>query len=346
MTRRRRNTRTVELTLNFLKGKRWLHPCCWKFQPDLNIQPSHWNDQTEWLGGRRNPRWPPMVPPKGRRSGGKFHFCLAAPPASLWCLFGCAAPGRMCGPLPPMEKAVVNKTQPVVHSLKCLSVEAADDPSRSANCSAIPLFAPRSFALFGLLAGPPTPSKWARVSEAAVTAAAAAYKINKTGHTRRLRIVFCPPPLPPDPSGNNRNDPFGPQIFACSTKWLQGRDMLMICPDRTDLQRFESVSCLPLGADQLRLAGIGLEFTQQLPRFVQGESTVCCSFLFLNWIILLCVQPIGALNPSRKMYFEERYSNWEHDSVPPFHYGTHYSTAAFTLNWLLRIVSRRFSFIN
>jgi hypothetical protein len=45
------------------------------------------------------------------------------------------------------------------------------------------------------------------------------------------------------------------------------------------------------------------------------------------------------------MYFEERYSNWEHDSVPPFHYGTHYSTAAFTLNWLLRIVSR-FSFIN
>jgi hypothetical protein len=118
----------------------------------------------------------------------------------------------------------------------------------------------------------------------------------------------------------------------------------MICPDRTDLQRFESVSCLPLGSDQLRLAGIGFEFTQQLPRFVQGESThppACCRPTTES--SCFGVQPIGALNPSRKMYFEERYSNWEHDSVPPFHYGTHYSTAAFTLNWLLRIVSFSFA---
>lgn len=50
-------------------------------------------------------------------------------------------------------------------------------------------------------------------------------------------------------------------------------------------------------------------------------------------------KPIGALNPSRKEYFEERYANWEHESIPPFHYGTHYSTAAFSLNWLLRLVS-------
>nr|CAI5849660.1 unnamed protein product [Callosobruchus analis] len=32
-------------------------------------------------------------------------------------------------------------------------------------------------------------------------------------------------------------------------------------------------------------------------------------------------KPIGALNPSRRAYFEERYSTWEHDSIPPFHYG-------------------------
>ncbi|VDM49538.1 unnamed protein product, partial [Toxocara canis] len=32
-----------------------------------------------------------------------------------------------------------------------------------------------------------------------------------------------------------------------------------------------------------------------------------------------------------------RYSSWEHETVPPFHYGTHYSTQAFTLNWLLRV---------
>lgn len=52
-------------------------------------------------------------------------------------------------------------------------------------------------------------------------------------------------------------------------------------------------------------------------------------------------KPVGALNPSRKQYFEERYANWEHDSIPPFHYGTHYSTAAFTLNWLLRLVKKQ-----
>ena len=48
-------------------------------------------------------------------------------------------------------------------------------------------------------------------------------------------------------------------------------------------------------------------------------------------------KPVGALNPARKQYFEERYSTWEHDSIPPFHYGTHYSTGAFTLNWMLRV---------
>nr|XP_032522853.1 neurobeachin isoform X3 [Danaus plexippus plexippus] len=48
-------------------------------------------------------------------------------------------------------------------------------------------------------------------------------------------------------------------------------------------------------------------------------------------------KPIGALNPSRRAYFEDRYNTWEHESTPPFHYGTHYSTAAFVLNWLVRI---------
>lgn len=48
-------------------------------------------------------------------------------------------------------------------------------------------------------------------------------------------------------------------------------------------------------------------------------------------------KPIGALNPSRRAFFEERYNSWEHDQIPPFHYGTHYSTSAFTLNWLIRL---------
>ncbi|KAJ8028510.1 Neurobeachin [Holothuria leucospilota] len=48
-------------------------------------------------------------------------------------------------------------------------------------------------------------------------------------------------------------------------------------------------------------------------------------------------KPIGALNPSRKSFFQERYENWEDDKIPPFHYGTHYSTLGFTLAWLLRL---------
>ena len=57
------------------------------------------------------------------------------------------------------------------------------------------------------------------------------------------------------------------------------------------------------------------------------------------------LQPVGALNPTRKAFFEERYSTWDNDQIPPFHYGTHYSTAAFTLNWLLRLVRTPPSFI-
>lgn len=48
-------------------------------------------------------------------------------------------------------------------------------------------------------------------------------------------------------------------------------------------------------------------------------------------------KPIGALNPSRREYFEDRYESWDNDTIPPFHYGTHYSTSAFVLNWLIRI---------
>ncbi|PRD36671.1 UNVERIFIED_CONTAM: rg [Trichonephila clavipes] len=47
--------------------------------------------------------------------------------------------------------------------------------------------------------------------------------------------------------------------------------------------------------------------------------------------------PVGALNPSRKAFFEERYETWEHETIPPFHFGTHYSTSAFTLNWMVRV---------
>ncbi|CAI9734316.1 beige-like isoform X4 [Octopus vulgaris] len=57
-------------------------------------------------------------------------------------------------------------------------------------------------------------------------------------------------------------------------------------------------------------------------------------------------KPIGALNPARKKFFDERYATWEHEQIPPFHYGTHYSTAAFTLNWLIRLEPFTTLFLN
>lgn len=48
-------------------------------------------------------------------------------------------------------------------------------------------------------------------------------------------------------------------------------------------------------------------------------------------------KPIGALNQSRRNFYQDRYNNWDVPGIPPFHFGTHYSTAAFVLNWLVRI---------
>ncbi len=57
-------------------------------------------------------------------------------------------------------------------------------------------------------------------------------------------------------------------------------------------------------------------------------------------------KPIGALNPSRRQVFIDRYQNWDSDNVPAFHYGTHYSTAAFVLNWLIRMEPFTSIFLN
>ncbi|XP_067362694.1 neurobeachin isoform X2 [Channa argus] len=48
-------------------------------------------------------------------------------------------------------------------------------------------------------------------------------------------------------------------------------------------------------------------------------------------------KPVGALNPKRAAFYAERYETWEDDQTPPCHYSSHYSTAATTLHWLVRI---------
>lgn len=73
----------------------------------------------------------------------------------------------------------------------------------------------------------------------------------------------------------------------------------------------------------------------------QRNKLLISNPLFTYWpIILYRPQPIGALNPTRHAQFIERYASWdENDDIPPFHYGTHYSTSGFTLAWMIRVVS-------
>ncbi|VDD76135.1 unnamed protein product [Mesocestoides corti] len=57
-------------------------------------------------------------------------------------------------------------------------------------------------------------------------------------------------------------------------------------------------------------------------------------------------KPIGALDPTRKAFFDQRYAEWDDETQPPFHYGTHYSTAAFVLNYLIRLEPFTTLFLN
>eukprot|EP00698_Gefionella_okellyi_P006757 TRINITY_DN1619_c0_g1_i2.p1 TRINITY_DN1619_c0_g1~~TRINITY_DN1619_c0_g1_i2.p1 ORF type:complete len:1787 (-),score=398.56 TRINITY_DN1619_c0_g1_i2:43-5403(-) len=47
--------------------------------------------------------------------------------------------------------------------------------------------------------------------------------------------------------------------------------------------------------------------------------------------------PMGALTEKRKLDFQMRYESWEDDVIPPFHYGTHYSSAAIVLYYMIRL---------
>ena len=52
-------------------------------------------------------------------------------------------------------------------------------------------------------------------------------------------------------------------------------------------------------------------------------------------------RPMGALSAERASYFQERYATLaaeeEDGGPPPFHYGTHYSSSAYVLNFLVRL---------
>ena len=48
-------------------------------------------------------------------------------------------------------------------------------------------------------------------------------------------------------------------------------------------------------------------------------------------------KPIGAVDPGKLESILDRYEAFMDPSIPKFHYGTHYSTSAFVLNYLIRL---------
>ena len=48
-------------------------------------------------------------------------------------------------------------------------------------------------------------------------------------------------------------------------------------------------------------------------------------------------KPIGAIRPQNAAQVKERFDEWPDDSQPPFHYGTHYSTSAIAMYYLVRL---------
>uniref|UniRef100_A0A4W5MWT9 LPS responsive beige-like anchor protein n=1 Tax=Hucho hucho TaxID=62062 RepID=A0A4W5MWT9_9TELE len=80
---------------------------------------------------------------------------------------------------------------------------------------------------------------------------------------------------------------------------------------------------------------------------ISGKTSVTpLSLDLITFYFSFSSQPIGALNPKRAAFFNDRYESWEDDQVPKFHYGTHYSTSSFTQMWLLRIEPFTTMFLN
>ena len=48
-------------------------------------------------------------------------------------------------------------------------------------------------------------------------------------------------------------------------------------------------------------------------------------------------KPMGAIGPDRAEEFKMRYDMWEDEVIPKFHYGSHYSSAAIVVNFLIRL---------
>ncbi|EUB57642.1 Neurobeachin [Echinococcus granulosus] len=111
---------------------------------------------------------------------------------------------------------------------------------------------------------------------------------------------------------------------------------------RREMSNFDYLMCLNT------LAGRSLNDLNQYPIFPWVLTNYTDSYLDLNEPANYrdLSKPVGALDPARKAFFDERYADWDDPTQPAFHYGTHYSTAAFVLNYLIRLEPFTTLFLN
>ncbi|KAL5962452.1 Neurobeachin, partial [Taenia solium] len=111
---------------------------------------------------------------------------------------------------------------------------------------------------------------------------------------------------------------------------------------RREMSNFDYLMCLNT------LAGRSFNDLNQYPIFPWVLTNYTDSYLDLNEPANYrdLSKPVGALDPARKAFFDERYADWDDPTQPAFHYGTHYSTAAFVLNYLIRLEPFTTLFLN
>ncbi|XP_065190156.1 lipopolysaccharide-responsive and beige-like anchor protein [Sycon ciliatum] len=154
------------------------------------------------------------------------------------------------------------------------------------------------------------------------------FNMSNTAAVRRLVSV-----LPRVGAGTQFGLPASRATSLLSPSQLLSRSNMTQRWQRREISNFEYLMFINT------IAGRTYNDLNQYPVFPWVLSNYHCKHLDLNdpGNFRDLTQPIGCLNVPRLSKFEERYELWEDDAIPKFHYGTHYSTSAFTMSWLIRV---------
>ena len=71
--------------------------------------------------------------------------------------------------------------------------------------------------------------------------------------------------------------------------------------------------------------------------FENASRSLCLTMISVWAAYRDLSRPIGAQHEEKRKKLQERYDSWIDDEIPPFHFGTHYSTPGYVLWYLLRL---------